>query len=101
MSPNKPLKLTGEKTVPINIVLVLPGLRVLIAIATRPQLNLSLSKEVKMVCDSLNMCKERENFIKDGLEFLKVPNFCPWCGQKWCASAICDDENNKSIKSDA
>ena len=52
----------------------------------------------QMVCDSLNMCKDRENFTMSGLEFTKTPNFCPWCGKKWQASAICDVENNKTIQ---
>ena len=49
----------------------------------------------KMVCDSLNMCKERENFTRDGLELKKVPNFCPWCGKKWYTSAMYDVGSNR------
>lgn len=51
-----------------------------------------------MVCDSLNMCERRTKITRDGLEFTEVPNFCPWCGKKWFASAIPEDENNKEIQ---
>ena len=48
-----------------------------------------------MVCDALNMCKGRTNFIRDGLEFKEIPNFCPFCGKKWWVSAIPELEENK------
>ena len=43
---------------------------------------------MSLVCDSLNMCKDREIFINDGGAFAKTPNFCPFCGKKWFVSAI-------------
>jgi len=43
---------------------------------------------MSLVCDSLNMCKDREIFITDDGAFAKTPNFCPFCGRKWFVSAI-------------
>jgi len=43
---------------------------------------------MSLVCDSLNMCKDREIFITDDGAFAKTPNFCPFCGKKWFVSAI-------------
>ncbi len=45
-----------------------------------------------MVCDSLNMCKKREDYIRAGFGFTEIPNFCPWCGKKWYETAILEDE---------
>ena len=36
-----------------------------------------------LVCDSLNMCDEREKAFNDGFFFKVAPNFCPWCGKPW------------------
>lgn len=46
-----------------------------------------------LVCDSLNMCKKREEFVCAYPELAKTlkPDFCPFCGKKWYASAICDN----------
>jgi len=41
-----------------------------------------------LVCDSLNMCKEREDFLDAYGEFEKTLNFCPFCGKEWLVSAI-------------
>ena len=40
-----------------------------------------------IICDAINMCKEREEFLS-GLGFGKAPNFCPYCGYPWFESAI-------------
>jgi len=46
-----------------------------------------------LVCDSLNMCRKREEFVRAYKEFAETlkPDFCPFCGKKWYSSAICDD----------
>lgn len=47
-----------------------------------------------LVCDSLNMCKEREEFISAWPEVVMAmkPDFCPFCGKKWFTSAISENE---------
>lgn len=46
-----------------------------------------------LVCDSLNMCRKREEFVRAYPEFAKTlnPDFCPFCGKKWYTSAIIDN----------
>jgi len=46
------------------------------------------------VCDSLNMCKKREESLAIFGGFEKTPNFCPYCGKEWFASAISDRHGN-------
>jgi len=42
---------------------------------------------MSLVCDSINMCKEREDFLEE-MHFKTPPNFCPFCGKKWYETAI-------------
>ena len=45
-----------------------------------------------IVCDSINMCKERAEFLS-GFDFGETPKFCPYCGKKWFDSAIVEIQN--------
>lgn len=40
-----------------------------------------------LVCDSMNMCKEREGFTRDFPQNFNA-KFCPFCGKEWHDIAI-------------